>query len=409
MIEWRTVTLGSISSSVSYGYTASANSDCVGPKFLRITDIVPHQINWDTVPYCEIGSKDLQKYQLNVGDIVIARTGATTGYNAMFKGGINAVFASYLIRFKIDPKEADSKYVSYVLQSPHYYGFIAGSIGGSAQPGINAAILSQFSFSLPPLPVQKKIAAILSSLDDKIEQNTRMNKVLEEIARVLFHRWFVEFEFPNAEGKPYKSAGGKMVESEMGMVPEGWGIGTTKDLGVLNPNSWSNKNKPDLVNYIDLSNVKCGEISDVITYPYSEAPSRARRILEIGDTIIGTVRPGNRSFTYIQEEGLTGSTGFAVIRPFNQNTREFLYLHLTQDDVIDNLAHIADGGAYPAVSPNVIMDYNVVLPPAEILLAFSRTVSQLFRKISVNQSQNRVLKNIQDGLLPKLMNDENEV
>jgi len=198
MIEWRTVTLGSISSSVSYGYTASANSDCVGPKFLRITDIVPHQINWDTVPYCEIGSKDLQKYQLNVGDIVIARTGATTGYNAMFKGGINAVFASYLIRFKIDPKEADSKYVSYVLQSPHYYGFIAGSIGGSAQPGINAAILSQFSFSLPPLPVQKKIAAILSSLDDKIEQNTRMNKVLEEIARVLFHRWFVEFEFPNA-------------------------------------------------------------------------------------------------------------------------------------------------------------------------------------------------------------------
>jgi len=236
-----------------------------------------------------------------------------------------------------------------------------------------------------------------------------MNKVLEEIARALFHRWFVAFEFPNAEGKPYKSAGGNMVESEMGSVPEGWGVGTTKDLGTLNPNSWSNKNKPDLVNYIDLSNVKCGEISDVITYPYSEAPSRARRILEIGDTIIGTVRPGNRSFTYIQEEGLTGSTGFAVIRPFNQNNREFLYLYLTQDDVIDNLAHIADGGAYPAVSPNIIMDTKVVLPPEDILSDFSHTISQLFKKISVNQIQNRVLKNIRDGLLPKLMNGEIEV
>ncbi|MDU9377093.1 hypothetical protein McpSp1_17390 [Methanocorpusculaceae archaeon Sp1] len=76
---------------------------------------------------------------------------------------------------------------------------------------------------------QKKIAAILSSLDDKIELNTRMNKVLEEIARALFHRWFVEFEFPNDEGKPYKSSGGRMIESEMGEIPEGWRVVSFRD------------------------------------------------------------------------------------------------------------------------------------------------------------------------------------
>ena len=101
---------------------------------------------------------------------------------------------------------------------------------GSTFPNVSRDQLLSLEIPSHSLPTQKKIAAILSSLDDKIEINTRMNKVLEEIARALFHRWFVEFEFPNDEGKPYKSSGGRMIASEMGEIPEGWKIISFHDI-----------------------------------------------------------------------------------------------------------------------------------------------------------------------------------
>ena len=192
MTEWREFKLGDICTIIQYGYTESATFDPVGPKFLRITDIVPNIIDWSTVPYCKIDKENYEKYKLDVGDIVIARTGATTGYNKRIKDSINAVFASYLIRFKINKEIADDCFISYVLKSDSYFGFIDNAVGGSAQPGINARVLSQFSFLLPPLPEQKAIAEVLSSLDDKIDLLARQNKTLEELAQAYFRKWFIE-------------------------------------------------------------------------------------------------------------------------------------------------------------------------------------------------------------------------
>ena len=192
MTRWREVKLGDICTSIQYGYTESATFDPVGPKFLRITDIVPNFINWSTVPYSKIDKKNYEKYKLDVGDIVIARTGATTGYNKRIKDSINAVYASYLIRFKINKEIADDCFISYVLKSDSYFGFIDNAIGGSAQPGINARVLSQFSFLLPPLPEQKAISDVLSSLDDKIDLLTKQNKTLEDLAQAYFRKWFIE-------------------------------------------------------------------------------------------------------------------------------------------------------------------------------------------------------------------------
>lgn len=92
MTEWKEIQLRDISSDISYGYTASAANENVGPQFLRITDITSGRINWETVPYCQISEKHIQKYKLEVGDIVIARTGATTGFNATIKKEVYAVF-----------------------------------------------------------------------------------------------------------------------------------------------------------------------------------------------------------------------------------------------------------------------------------------------------------------------------
>ncbi|MCX2683759.1 restriction endonuclease subunit S [Campylobacter sp. MIT 21-1685] len=190
---WQRVKLEEICSTIDYGYTTSATNLNTGVKFLRITDIVPNIINWDSVPYCEINFDKKEKYLLERGDIVIARTGATTGYNKIIKqNDIQAVFASYLIRYKINLDLANPYFVFYHLQSLAWKGFVEGIIGGSAQPNANAKQFADFSFPLPPLETQQKIAEILSSFDDKIELLHNQNKTLESLAFTLFRHYFID-------------------------------------------------------------------------------------------------------------------------------------------------------------------------------------------------------------------------
>lgn len=192
MSKWKEYKLSNLCIDISYGYTQSASIEEIGPKFLRITDIVPNRINWDTVPYCKISKDNFKKYKLEIDDIVIARTGATTGYNKTIKDNVPSVFASYLIRYKINKELADSSFVGYNLQSNNWYDYVDAISGGSAQPGANAKQLGSFDILLPPLPEQRAIAVVLSSLDDKIDLLHRQNETLEKMAETLFRQWFIE-------------------------------------------------------------------------------------------------------------------------------------------------------------------------------------------------------------------------
>ena len=220
--RWKKVVLRALCESVRYGYTAKAQDEPVGPKFLRITDIVPDLINWSSVPCCQIRPQDVHKYKLQEGDIVIARTGATTGYAKWIKNPPHAVFASYLVRIRVS-KEYDNRYVGLVVESDEYKRFIQANIGGAAQPNANAQILTSFPILLPPLPTQRKIAAILSAYDDLIENNARRIAILEEMAQAIYREWFVHFRFPGHEQVA-------MVDSEPGPIPEGWEVKRLEDI-----------------------------------------------------------------------------------------------------------------------------------------------------------------------------------
>jgi type I restriction enzyme, S subunit len=203
---WQKTTLSQICTDISYGYTASARQSGEEPKFLRITDIVPNRINWNDVPSCDADERTIEKYRLKNGDIVIARTGATTGYNKIIKGiDFNALFASYLIRYEIDKTIAYPDYIGHILQSSFWYDYVDAIAGGSAQPGANAKQLGSFELLLPSLPEQKAIAAVLSSLDDKIDLLHRQNLTLEAMAETLFRQWFVEEAQEDWEEKPLSS------------------------------------------------------------------------------------------------------------------------------------------------------------------------------------------------------------
>ena len=140
------------------------------------------------------------------------------------------ILSANQLRFRIDQNIADPVFIYYRLSTPQMTDYMLSQNQGSALPNMNLGNARALPVLLPPNNEQRRIAEILSSLDDKIELNRKMNKTLESIAQALFKRWFVEFEFPDKNGKPFKSSGGKMVESELGEVPEGWRIESLGDI-----------------------------------------------------------------------------------------------------------------------------------------------------------------------------------
>ncbi len=173
---WRWVKLGEVCERIEYGYTASADLDIVEPHFLRITDIQNGHVVWDKVPGCKISPEEEEKYLLFDGDIVFARTGATTGKSYLIRRPPRSVFASYLIRLR--PKThicADFMYEFF--QSSTYWQQIYTNIRGAGQPNVNASLLSKMVIPLPPLSEQKRIAAILKERMAAVE---RLRKALEE-------------------------------------------------------------------------------------------------------------------------------------------------------------------------------------------------------------------------------------
>lgn len=196
---------------------------------------------------------------------------------------------------------------------------------------------------------------------------------------------------------------------QLGWIPKGWESKTIDELCKINPESWTKKNAPEVVKYVDLANAKNGAVGETIEYSFSEAPSRARRVLRPHDTIIGVVRPANRSFAYVNEESLTGSTGFAVVRANNQNCRSFAYFSLTNDDCIQEFTRIADGAAYPAIKPEDVAKTNCVYSNNKILDIFESSVGKFMTKVARNEQQNRYLTKLRDTLLPKLISGELQI
>jgi len=263
---------------------------------------------------------------------------------------------------------------------------------------------------------QRIAAHILGTLDDKIELNRRRNQTLEAMARALFKDWFVDFGPVRAkmEGRePYLPADlWQLFPDRLDDAgkPEGWRSATLASFASLNPESWTKKNAPDDIRYVDLSNTKQGNIEGTARMPWSEAPSRAQRILRPGDTIVGTVRPGNKSFALIGDDGMTGSTGFAVLRPLHKHSRDFVFLAATSPENIERLTHLADGAAYPAVRPDVVLASPVTVPPGEIvndaLRSFANAVSGWVDAVEKNKQESKTLAQLRDTLLPKLISGE---
>lgn len=379
MGEWKKVQLREVSSDISYGYTASADDENVGPKFLRITDITSGRINWETVPFCKISERDLPKYQLGVGDIIVARTGATTGYNAIIKNHINAVYASYLIRFQIDKKLADPFFISYVLQSNIFQDYVDAIAGGSAQPGANAQQFADFEFLLPSIPEQKLIASILSSLDDKIDLLHRQNKTLEALAETIFRQWFVE------------------------EADESWEEGTLEDefdftMGQSPKGSSLNENKEGMIFYQGRTDFR-SRFPNPRVYT-TTVTRKAKRF----DTLVSVRAPVGDMNMAIEECCL--GRGVAAFR-YKYNNAFYSYTYYKMRSLMDQIKQYEDSGTvFGSIGKEDFKKLENLIPPQKMIEEFQFIAKPLDDKIFSNTNQIRTLTQLRDTLLPKLMSGE---
>ena len=391
--EWQEAVWGDIAS-LEYGKSLRGYQVSTGPYRVYGTN---GQIGWHSEPLCPYPS------------VIIGRKGAYRGVHFSPEPFFVIDTAFYLKpKVGINPRWA---YYQLLTQD------INGLDSGSAIPSTSREDFYALPVTVPPLPEQRAIAHILGTLDDKIELNRRMNQTLEAMARAIFQDWFVDFgpvrakmqgETPYLPRELWDLFPDDLVDSELGEIPEGWAVTPLSRVSDINPESWSGTNAPGWVEYVDLANTKWGVIESTQYFPWEGAPSRARRVLRPGDTLVGTVRPANGSYSFVGKEGLTGSTGFAVLRPTHPRYRELVYVSATSSDAIDWLAHLADGAAYPAVRPETVGGTEVAIPATEteVLDWFSETVGAVLDKMEANKKESLFLATLRETLLPNLMTGE---
>lgn len=398
MSNWKTYKLGETGKIITGKTPPTKDPENFGKEYPFIT---PRDMN--TQKYIRITERFLSKKGkallknnlLPERSICVSCIGSDLGKVVMTAEDsfTNQQLNSIICSEKFDP---DFVYYSSLLVSDRLR-----SIGKSsnAVPIVNKSQFSEFEIQAPEDKAeQQEIAQILSSLDDKIELNLQMNQTLESMAQAIFKEWFVDFNFPDFDGD--------LVNG----LPNGWRKGKVKDVCTVNSNTLSSKDNLEEIHYVEISEVNKGIINNIKKYPRGEEPSRAKRKLTHGDTVLSTVRPNRGSYflSLFPSENLIASTGFAVFSPISVPF-SFLYIFLTNSDQLEFYGKMADGAAYPAINQSVIMDMDLTIPTNEILELFHSVVGNSLLKHHYNLAENKLLTQTRDTLLPKLMSGQLEI
>jgi type I restriction enzyme S subunit len=387
--EWKK--LGEIAEKIHYGYTASAVEKQIGPKLLRITDIQDNNVNWETVPFCEIAEKDKEKYLLREGDLVFARTGATVGKSYLLEGNVpDSVFASYLIRVILSDTVA-KKYVYYFFQSSSYWLQIQSGKVGAGQPNVNATKLSEITLPIPPLETRQKIVAIL----EKAEETKKLRAQADELTQKLLQSVFLEM-FGDFEKNPYNW---KMtyLENICKKITDGTHQKPTYvDLGIR---------------FLSVKNITQGyfDFSEVKYITQAEHKELIKRCKPEKNDILYTkvgVNYGIAEVVDVDEE-FSIYVSLALLKPnFDIVNPYYLKFALNSHFVKEQANRRIKGIGVPDLHLIEIKKLKIPLPPLELQEKFEYFVKQ-FRTFNQNQQQSSLeINNLFDVLMQKAFTGE---
>jgi len=262
---------------------------------------------------------------------------------------------------------------------------------------------------LPELEEQEIISKILSDLDSKIELNQQMNKHLEAIGQAIFKRWFIDFEFPNEKGKPYKSSGGEMVKSELGEIPKGWKVEKLGDYGMFkNGINYLRGETGDtdffIANVRDIANNKLLLKNSLDNISLNMKKARDYLLKDKDILIARSASPGEVCEVSLVLGDLDKViySGFSIRYRLN-NPNNYLYLFLIMQRLKENLSNFAVGTTLQSVNQDTLKNMKFILPENRVLEKFNRIIEQILERVYGNLIQNNNLSQMRDSLLPRLM------
>jgi|SRR6218665_269903 len=268
---------------------------------------------------------------------------------------------------------------------------------------------------VPSIAKQKEIVKEYNAIINRIALNNQLIQKLEETAQAIYKQWFVDFEFPDENEKPYKSSGGEMVwNEEVGKeIPKGWEVKIVGDVVKCNTSALTPKDKFETIEYLDTSNITNNEIGELQTlyFKNDKIPNRAKRKVKHNDIIFSTVRPNLKHFGILKypKRNMIVSTGFAVLTPVYPNVcGELVYLLVTNEENLQSLQAIAEMSVstYPGINPNDILNIIFVLPTNDILLKATEIFKSQFELADSKKKENKLLRNMSQLLLSKLVTIE---
>ncbi|MFQ7822803.1 MULTISPECIES: restriction endonuclease subunit S [Clostridium] len=373
----------------------------VGYPMIRVKDMKEGYLTFEDTAYVtkDVFNEFNKKHKPKKGDILFSRVGSygITTYvntNKEFCLGQNTVVISNF------SKSINNKYLYYYLISNQVKEQIEKYVTGSTQKTISMKSIKSFEIMLPTIEEQARIAKVLSDIDDKIETNNEINKKLEEMAQAIFKQWFVDFEFPNEDGKPYKSSGGEMVESELGIIPEGWKIKELKEVIKFNKGK-----KPKIITDKEFDNSKLYLTIDVLNRNSIQYAINDKVVLANKKDILMVMDGASSGSLYYGLDGIVGSTLSKLVINDEYINDDILYYFLKLNEF--NIKGHLTGSAIPHTDKEYVNRLIMCIPnDKELLVRVTKILSDIREKVIINNEENSRLIKLRDILLPKLMSGE---
>lgn len=411
-MEWKEVRLGDVCEIYGrIGFRGYTTNDLVdtpkeGAISLSPKNIINGELNLDQCTYIKWDKYyESPEIMINPNEIIITKTGSSVGRTTFVRRVDHPMTLNpQLVVLKNISENAE--FLSYYIKSALFQSVLKSIVVGSAIPTLSQKNLANLKINVPKeVDDQRRIASILSSLDRKIELNNKINADLEEMAQAIFKNWFVDFE-------PFK--GGKFVDSELGMIPEGWKVGRADDFYQINigktpprkEHKWFSTNPADKI-WVSIANMGNSGIfiSDSSEYLTKEAVDRHNIIMVPRNTILLSFKL-TVGRVAIADKELTTNEAIARFILSDDKYMEYLYLYLKNFDYnsLGSTSSIAT-----AVNSKTIKGMQMLQPSDKIIDAFHIQVNPIFEKIRSLTKENSRLSLLRDTLLPRLMSGEIEV
>lgn len=392
-----------------YGIAAAAED--YSPKktrYLRITDISDFGELLNNDPK-SISCPGSEVYLLNEGDIVFARTGNSTGRTFYYEKKYGPlIFAGFLIRFSPDPQKVNPKFLKYYTISKTYKDWISASQGGSTRGNMAEGDFANMPIFLPSRGAQDALVSIMDNLSDKISNNNAIISELEVMAKDLYDYWFVQFDFPDENGKPYKSSGGKMVWNEelKREIPEGW---TPKTIGesfeVLLGGTPSTERKDFWNGSIPWLNsgevAKSPVLKSEKTITELGRNSSATEFAQAGAVVMSITR-------YIRPSilGINACFNQSVVAVIPTNAVHTSFIYPLMLSNVERYMGLRTGAQQPHINKETVKETVFVLPCSKVLTAYYEKVDPVYERQLIAAKENAELESLRDWLLPMLMNGQ---